>query len=61
MIGSLVVVRVTPVIAHTLELFQGFKKIVIQHFVAEGPIKALNEGVLCRLARLDMQQTHLHL
>lgn len=53
--GSLVVVAVAPVLGHAAHLVQAGEDVTIQDLGAEGPVEALDVGVLGRLAGLDVQ------
>ena len=52
-----VVVR-APVLDEESGFGQGAKPMLVEAVVAEGPIEALDEGVLHRFARLDMMESN---
>ena len=50
----LLVVGDEPAVGHRADLSQRFKEIGIEHLGAIAAVEALDEGVLIRLARLDV-------
>ena len=50
------VVAVTPVFGHTADFSKRGEHVAVQHFGAEGAVKAFDVGVLGRLAVQDTHQ-----
>ena len=50
-VWSFLVVFVDPIAGYLAHLAQRFEHVSIEHLVAEGPVEALDVGVLIRLAR----------
>lgn len=53
------VVEVDPILRKQLDLLGGLEQILIEHFVAIGPIEAFDERILVGLAGLDVEQRDL--
>jgi hypothetical protein len=58
-VWSLLVVFVYPIAGYLAHLAQRFEHVSIEHLVAEGPVEALDGGVLIRLAGLDVTQLNM--
>ena len=55
---SFIVVMLSPFFDDLARLLQAGEPVLVQAIVAEGAIKALAEGILDRLARLDKVELH---
>lgn len=54
--GAEVVVVLQPTLGYLPDLVQRVEQVRIQHMLPEGAVEALNEGILRRLARLDVDE-----
>ena len=53
------VVSKQPLVGERLDLAERLEDVGVEHLLAVGPVKALDEGVLIRLAGLDVPQSDL--
>ena len=56
---SILVVVGQPVIGDRLDVIERVEQVRVQHLLAEAAVESLDEGVLVRLSRLDIQQLYV--
>ncbi len=55
---AVLVVVGEPIVGDRLDMGERVEQVRVEHFLAEAAVEALDEGVLVRLARFDVQQLH---